>query len=202
MKKEKLFDLWEGRNPKFEVQYEEPVIKLLSDYGIGTTEYQASRGKILGAGYEVYIMAFFIGLYFDKTLPIQGETKVLGQPIRFWGNVDGRKGRHAYHDITKFIFAALVANSDVDFIALDKGNITARKAVDILISKMEEYANYGFHYMLHEHLESKPDYFFKNTAFLDIFVSQIKSHMVDDATHDVYDEDDEDESDEEPDPLD
>lgn len=202
MKKEKLFDLWEGRNPKFEVQYEEPVIKLLSDYGVGTTEYQASRGKILGAGYEVYIMAFFIGLYFDKTLPIQGDSKTFGQAIRFWGNVDGRKGRRAYHDITKFIFAALVANSDIDFIALDKGNITARNAVDILIDKMEEYANYGFHYILHEHLEGKPDYFFRDRAFLDIFFSQIKSHMVDDVAHDVYDEDDEDESDDEPESLD
>ena len=26
MKRDKLFDLWEGRDPEFEVQYEEPII--------------------------------------------------------------------------------------------------------------------------------------------------------------------------------
>ena len=30
MKRDKLFDLWEGRDPEFEVQYEEPIIKSLS----------------------------------------------------------------------------------------------------------------------------------------------------------------------------
>lgn len=33
MKRDKLFDLWEGRDPEFEVQYEEPIIKSLCDYG-------------------------------------------------------------------------------------------------------------------------------------------------------------------------
>ena len=28
MKRDKLFDLWEGRHPEFEVQYEEPIIKV------------------------------------------------------------------------------------------------------------------------------------------------------------------------------
>lgn len=58
MKRDKLFDLWEGRDPEFEVQYEEPIIKSLCDYGKGTSQYQESRAKVLGAGYEAYIMAF------------------------------------------------------------------------------------------------------------------------------------------------
>ena len=55
MKRDKLFDLWEGRDPEFEVQYEEPIIKSLCDYGKGTSQYQESRAKVLGAGYEAYI---------------------------------------------------------------------------------------------------------------------------------------------------
>ena len=191
MKRDKLFDLWEGRDPEFEVQYEEPIIKSLCDYGKGTSQYQESRAKVLGAGYEAYIMAFFIGLYFDKSMPLGGETKKFGWAIRNWGNVDARKGRRNYHEITKFMFVALVARADIDFIALDKGEITARKAVDIHIQKMEEYANYGFYYMLKEKLEINPNYFYRNSAFLDIFTSLIKEEPnipVD------YDDDDEPES--------
>ena len=174
MKKDKLMDLWEGRDPEFEVQYEDSIIKNLCDYGKGTSQYQDARGKVLGAGYEAYIMAFFIGLYYNKTLPLEGDTKKFGWPIRNWGNVDNRKGRKSYHELITFMFIALVARTDIDFIALEKGEITTRKAVDMLISKMEEYANYGFHYMLHEKLDSNPGYFYRNTAFLDIFTAFIK----------------------------
>ena len=63
MKRDKLLELWEGRDPEFESQYEDSVIRNLCDYGKGTSQYQDARGKVLGAGYEVFIMAFFIGLY-------------------------------------------------------------------------------------------------------------------------------------------
>ena len=169
MKRDKLFDLWEGRDPEFEVQYEEPIIKSLCDYGKGTSQYQESRAKVLGAGYEAYIMAFFIGLYFDKSMPLEGETKKFGWAIRNWGNVDARKGRRNYHEITKFMFVALVARADIDFIALDKGEITARKAVDILIQKMEEYANYGFYYMYGAQNETYIEGWEKKTSNLLIY---------------------------------
>ena len=63
---EKLIDIWGRRNPEFETRYEENIIKMFCDYGKGSTGYQESRGKLFGAGYEIYIIAFFIGLYFDK----------------------------------------------------------------------------------------------------------------------------------------
>lgn len=189
MKKDKLKDLWEGRDPQFDIQFEDSIIKNLCDYGKGTSQYQDARGKVLGAGYEAFIMAFFIGLYYNKTLPLEGNTKRFGWPIKNWGNVDGRKGRKSYHELTTFIFVALVARADIDFIALDKGEITARKAVDILIQKMEEYANYGFHYMLHEKLDVNPSYFYRNTAFLDIFTGFIKQE--DEIPADFEEDDDE-----------
>ena len=60
---------------------------------------------------------------------------------------------------------ALVAKTEVDWIALDKGEITSRKVVDLLIDKMEQYANYGFDY-LSDKLEDNPEHFFKDRAFL------------------------------------
>ena len=68
------------------------------------------------------------------------------------------------------MFAALVAKTDIDLIALDKGEITARKVVDQLIDKMEQYANFGFSY-IYEKMEEDSNYFFKETAFLKLFLS-------------------------------
>ena len=67
------------------------------------------------------------------------------------------------------MYAALIARTDIDFIALDKGDITPRKAVDMLMDKMEQYANFGFDY-IQEKLEDNPNYFFKETAFLRVFL--------------------------------
>lgn len=62
------------------------------------------------------------------------------------------------------MFAALIARTDIDFIALDKGEMTARKAVDLLMDKMEEYANWGFDF-IKEKMEDNPDFFFKESSF-------------------------------------
>jgi hypothetical protein len=64
---------------------------------------------------------------------------------------------------------------------LEKGDITARSVVDQLIKNMEEYANYGFAFML-EKLDDNPGYFYNNEAFLNIFTSLIPKHKEDKAT--------------------
>ena len=68
------------------------------------------------------------------------------------------------------MFVALVTKSDIDFVELDKGNISKSKAVDTLIQTMEEYANYGFFY-IEDKLTDNPDYFFRKSAFLDLFLN-------------------------------
>ena len=60
--------------------------------------------------------------------------------------------------------------TDIDLIALDKGEISVKKVVDQLMDKMEQYANFGFSYM-QEKMEVDPNYFFKETAFLHTFLS-------------------------------
>lgn len=173
MAAEKLFDVWAKRNPNFNKRYEDSIIKLYTDYGKGSSSYQESRGKIFGAGYEIYIIAFFIGLYFDRRKPLSTDNskyKGFGQPIMYWGNREARGHRKQYSEIQKYIFTALVARSDVDFIALDKDKINTNKAAGILITTMEEYANFGFDFIEDKMLDN-PDHFFKNSAFLDVFLS-------------------------------
>ena len=169
---ETLYELWGKRNPEWEKKYYSSIIEPFTNYKDGVNQYLENRGKIFGAGYEIYIIAFFIGLYFDRTKPLvidRTKRKVFGQPIMYWGRIEERQGREKYEQIREYIFAALVARTDIDFIALDKGELSIKKAVDKLIDKMEQYANYGFDYMA-EKLEDNPNYFFKDTSFLRIFL--------------------------------
>lgn len=171
-KDEKLIDLWGRRNPRFEKRYEQSVIRIISDYGIGASGNTGAKGKILGAGYEPYIMAFFIGLYTNKRIPLSedaNELKGLGQPLQYWGNLDSKKFRKAYPSLRSYIFIALVAKTDIDWIALDKGLLEPGAVVTALVNTMEEYANYGFSVM-EEKLNEDKGYFFSNRAFLDMFL--------------------------------
>lgn len=171
-KDEKLIDIWGRRTPKFEKKYEQSVMRVISDYGVGASENTGAKGKILGAGYEPYIMAFFIGLYSNKRLPLSDDSddlKVLGQPLQYWGNLDSKKFRHAYPALRSYIFIALVAKTNIDWIALDKGDIKVSTVVTKLIETMQDYANYGFSVM-EDKLREDKGYFFSHRSFLDIFL--------------------------------
>jgi hypothetical protein len=170
-----LYEKWAKRNPRFEIKYEDSLLRLFTDYGIGASETTTSKGKVFGAGYELYIVAFFIGLYSNTKRELTNNTKVLGQPIQFWGNLDSKRFRKAYPRLREYIFVALVAKTEIDFIALEKGEIKEDDAVKKLINIMEEYANYGF-YIMQEKLEENSNYFYKNTSFLDVILAFTKSH--------------------------
>jgi len=168
-----LFEEWSKRNPSWEKRYEDSVIKKFTDYGKGESSMREDRGKLFGAGYEIVIIAFFIGLYYNqrkKLIADSAKRKTLGQPIQFWGNIATGKFRKTYPKIRDYMFIALVAKTDIDFIALDKEEITSRKAVDLLMDTMEEYINWGLDY-IEDKLLSDSSYFFSPTAFLDVFLS-------------------------------
>jgi hypothetical protein len=197
---ESLYELWGKRNPEWEKRYQTTIMDVFTDYGKGVNQYQDIRGKIFGAGYEIFIIAFFIGLYYDQKKPLindKAKRKVLGQAIMYWGNVENRSGRTSYSKIREYMFVALFARTEIDLIALDKGDISARSVVDQLISTMEQYANFGFDY-IEEQLENDPNYFFKESAFLRVFTSFLTND------EEMSFEDDEPDAldDEEPDSLD
>lgn len=178
---ESLFELWAKRNPEWEKKYQDSILNVFTDYSKGVNQYQEVRGKIYGAGYEIFIIAFFIGLYYNQTRPLvedKAKRKTFGQPIIYWGNIEQRGGRRPYGQLRKYIFAALIARTDIDLIALDKGDITARSVVDAMMDKMEQYANFGFNFM-QEKLEKDPNYFYKETAFLRVFTSLLSNKKED-----------------------
>ncbi len=173
MTTESLYDIWAKRNPEWEVRYEENILRTFCDYGKGNTSMREDRAKLFGAGYEIYIVAFFIGLYYNQRKPLTTDNqkrKGFGWAIENWGDIERRAGRKPYSKLREYIFIALVAKTDIDFIALDKGEITVRKAVDMLIQTMEEYANWGFNF-ISDKLIDNPNYFYSEAAFLEVFLS-------------------------------
>lgn len=180
-KDEKLIDIWGRRNPKFEKRYEDSVIRVLSEFGIKATDKTNAKGKIFGNGYEPYIIAFFIGLYANKKLPLADDTRDLRWPLQNWGNVEARGLRKAYPNLRSYIFIALVAKTDIDWIALDKGLIEQGAVVTALVKTMEEFANYGFSVM-EEKLNEDKGFFFSNRAFLDMFLQLTERHSSEEET--------------------
>ena len=189
---ESLFEVWSTKNPEWDKKYEDLLIEPFTDYRRGTSQYSVSRGKIFGAGYEMFIISFFIGLYFDKTRKLpddKSKRKDFGHPIMFWGSQEGKLklGRTSYKKIQEYMFTALVAKTDIDFISLEKGEISVNDAANSLKHKMEEYANYGFHY-LEEMLEYDPNSLFKDSAFLKIFTSFISENNKNEDEIEKFDE--------------
>lgn len=163
-----LYDLFAIKNPDFDLRFE-PLLRQYTDYGKGYNEFTESKAKILGAGYELYIVAFFIGLYSNRTKALS-KRKNLGHPVMYWGNIENRKMRKAYPQIRDYIYIALLARTDIDFIAVDKGELPIERAASELKKKMEEYANYGFDY-IHEKLEEDSNWLSRNSSLLNLFIS-------------------------------
>ncbi len=174
---ETLYEVWARRNPKWEIRFEQ-LIHQFTDYGVGSSEASSAKGKILGAGYEIFILAYFIGLYADKKKKLKDNTKSFGQPIQFWGNLDSKKLRKAYPRLREYIFISLLAKTiELDLISLEKDEITDRKVIDLLITTMEQYANHGF-YFIEETLENDPNYFYKNTGFLNLILDKVRPSII------------------------
>ncbi len=166
-----LFEMWGRKNPSYEKHYEDEVIKPLTDFGKGTNEASESKAKVLGAGYEVLIMAFFIGLYSNKKMPLNEDLDIkdLGQPLQFWGNLDSKKGRKAYPRLREYMFIALVAKTpEINWYELDKGRWTPNETVNALMMTMEEYINYGLS-VIKDKMDDDETYFMNQDSFLNIF---------------------------------
>ncbi len=170
-KDEPIYDIWERRsNPRFEIKYRESVIKYTCDWNLGTNKYSDGKNKVLGAGYETYIIAFFIGLYAKRRKPLTKDRTELDNfhwPVQNWGNIEERGLRHKYPSLRRYIFIALVARADIDWLAVEKGEVEVDVAVRELTHTMEEYANYGYSVMA-EKLHEDQMFFLDNHSYLNL----------------------------------
>jgi len=164
-----LVQLWKSKIPKYEKGFREELFDLLSKKGGGSERSKVDLGKHFANNYELYMYAFFLGLYKGENEPIkdQGNKVDFSHAIQFWGNKQNRVDRKDFSRLQDFMFMALIAKTDVDLIGLEKGEIDEKQIVRDLLKTMESYTNGGLT-LISEKLEDNPNYFLQPTAFLDM----------------------------------
>lgn len=166
-----LFEKWKTKEPEFDIEFKELLFDRLTRKGGGSEQAKEDRGKQFANNYELYIYAFFLGLYNDEFQPIEkGVQKVsFRYQISLWGSKANRFDRKDFTNLQENIFIALMAKTDVDLVALEKGELDEDDAVKALIKTMESYTNGGL-ILIKEKLEENPNYFLQPTSFLNMIL--------------------------------
>ena len=156
-----LKSIWADRIPSYNAEYQTIFDKLANkgNEGGANEERAVETGKIFATQYEMYIYAFFIGLY--KPEQQQTTTKSnFGHKISEWGKKNRKSGRDSFLEIQDFMFVSLIANSDLNFIELEQSSDEneTKKAVSKLIDLMESYTNGGLE-LIKDKLELNENYF-------------------------------------------
>lgn len=173
---ENLFDKWKTKIPKYAEEFREPLFDSLTKKFGGSEKSKVDLGKHFSNNYELYMYAFFLGLYNNELAPIPEKTKKVdfSHAIQFWGSKGNRLDRKDFTNLQEFIFTSLIAKTDVDLIALEKGDITEEEIVKQLIQTMESYTNGGLT-LIKEKIEENSNYFLQPTSFLNMILEYKES---------------------------
>lgn len=165
-----LFDKWKTRIPKYSEVHKDLFNALSQKYG-AEGEKKINLGKHFSTNYELYMYAFFLGLYNNENVPITDKEKKtdFSHHIQHWGSKTTISTRNDFTNLQENIFLALVAKTDVDLIALEKGEIKEDDVVKSLIYTMESYTNGGL-ILIKEKIEENPNYFLQPTSFLNMIL--------------------------------
>ena len=165
---ENLFDKWKTKIPKYNIEFKDTLFNSLSQKFGAEGDKKISLGKHFSTNYELYTYSFFLGLYANEFVPIPNNVKKVdfSHHIQYWGNKNSYD-RKDFSILQDYMFAALIAKTDLDFIALDKGEISEDEVIKELINTMEAYCNGGLT-LIKEKLEDNSTYFLNKEAFLDM----------------------------------
>jgi len=172
---ENLFNKWKMKIPKYSEMHKDLFNSLSQKFG-AEGEKKLNLGKHFSTNYELYIYSFFLGLYNNENVPIpEKEKKVdFSHHIQFWGSKSNIT-RKDFTILQEYIFMALVAKTDIDFIALEKGELSEEDIIRMLITTMESFTNGGL-ILIREKIEENPNYFLQNTSFLNLILdSKVKT---------------------------
>jgi len=166
-----IFDRFKTKIPGFNTEFKESLFKRFTDYGTSSDERRNVHGKLFENAYELYIYAYFLGLYRNEYVPFTEGIKKdnFNHPIENWGRKNNRILRKDYTIIQEFIFTSLIAKTDIDFIALEKGEIELEKVVKDLINTFEGYTNGGL-LVLKSNYDVNPSCVLKSTYLLDLIL--------------------------------
>ena len=129
-----LFDKWKTKIPKYSEAHKDLFNSLSQKFG-AEGEKKINLGKHFSTNYELYMYAFFLGLYNEEFSPIPDAEKKtdFSHHIQHWGSKTTISTRNDFTNLQENIFLALVAKTSVDFIALEKGEIKEDEVVKALI---------------------------------------------------------------------
>jgi hypothetical protein len=163
-----LFDKWKTRIPKYSDVHQDLFASLSQKFG-AEGEKKINLGKHFSTNYELYMYAFFLGLYNNEFAPIpDGEKKMdFSHHIQYWGSKSGV--RKDFTNLQENMFIAVFAKTDLDLVALERGDFEEDEAVKSLIKTMESYTNGGL-ILIREKLDENPNYFLQPTSFLNMIL--------------------------------
>jgi hypothetical protein len=169
-----LFEKWKTRIPKYSEVHKDLFISLSQKFG-AEGENKINLGKHFSTNYELYIYAFFLGLYNNEFAPIPNEEKKtdFSHHIQHWGSKTTVSTRKDFTNLQENMFIALLAKTDIDLVALEKGELVEEDAIKALIKTMESYTNGGL-ILIKEKLEENPNYFLQPTSFLNMILETEK----------------------------
>jgi len=160
-----LKSIWAERVPNYNSDFQLIFDKLANRGNEGSDNEERARetGKIFATQYELYIYAFFIGLYSNE-IQKSSEKSNFGHKISEWGKKSRKSGRESFLEIQDFIFISLITKAEIDFIQLERSfdENEIKKTVTNLIDLMESYTNGGLQ-LIKEKLELNEHYFISST---------------------------------------
>jgi hypothetical protein len=167
---ENLFDKWKTRIPKYSELHKDLFNSLSQKFG-AEGEKKINLGKHFSTNYELYMYAFFLGLYNEEFVPIPDAEKKtdFSHHIQHWGSKTTISTRNDFTSLQENIYISLIAKTNIDFISLEKGDIKEEEVVKLLIQTMESYTNGGLT-LIKEKIEENPNYFLQSTSFLNLIL--------------------------------
>ena len=146
-----LLKEFKKRVPNYSERYKKTLFEAISNTGGGSAETKSYLGKHFENNYELYSYAFWIGITNDRRIEFSpGDKKVnFSHSIENWGRKANSK-RQNFDWIQNSIFILCFNRSNLDLLALDKGEITIKSAVDELVRILEEYTYGGLELLTSE----------------------------------------------------
>ncbi len=165
-----LFDKWKTKIPKYSEVHKDLFNSFSQKYG-AEGEKKINLGKHFSTNYELYMYAFFLGLYNEEFSPIPDKEKKtdFSHHIQYWGSKSTSLARNDFTHLQENIFLAVFAKTDIDLIALEKGDINEDEVVKALIQTMESYTNGGLT-LIKEKIDENPNFFLQAPSFLNMIL--------------------------------
>jgi hypothetical protein len=166
---ENLFNKLKTKIPKYS-SVNKDLFASLSQKGGAEGDKKVNLGKHYSTNYELYMYAFFLGLYENEFTPIPSDEKKVdfSHHIQHWGSKT-TSARKDFSNLQQFIFMALVAKTEVDLMSLERGEVSEEEIVKQLIMTIESYTNGGLN-LIRDKIDANANYFLNPVSFLDMIL--------------------------------